>query len=488
MTRTEVIMLAHVFKKWIEIALILFLAVIVSPIPIAVEQRSTLRWGPCIWVVDRKCPDSDIKLFLFTSRNPTERQFIYVDSTWEKSNISTSYFNPLHPTKIIIHGYNSDMYLNSLIEMRDEYLQRGDFNLFFVDWSILGQSPCYLMAVHNADHVGECIAQLIHRLLETETTDIHLIGFSLGGQVTNFVARHAKPFRIPRITGLDPALPLYIGVSNDEKLDASDAVFVDVLHTNALVQGKIERCGHADFYFNGGILQPGCWSNGQNPIVCSHHRAPDYYMESIRSFRGFWGWQCDSYINYLLGFCRPSDNLREAGENCKNTTRGMFIISTNPSPPFAMGKWTDVLKNSGLKSSLVEEYLTPIKRKNPLQDELDQWGKLDGTFNNIMNFPTPIAQDPIHDDWLYFSHQGTKRITEQLFGHLMPNEVNEIVDNTLQADAFQSGEKLQSTTERAEINHKANHINDPIVYREKIIREYVKNVTGYEDTFPLPLY
>lgn len=153
-----------------------------------------------------------------------------------------------------------------------------------------------------------------------------------------------------------------------------------------------------------------------------------------------------------------------------------------------MGKWTDVLKNSGLKSSLVEEYLTPIKRKNPLQDELDQWGKLDGTFNNIMNFPTPIAQDPIHDDWLYFSHQGTKRITEQLFGHLMPSEVNEIVDNNLQADAFQSGEKLQSTTERAEINHKANHINDPIVYREKIIREYVKNVTGYEDTFPLPLY
>ncbi|XP_059617747.1 uncharacterized protein LOC132262483 [Phlebotomus argentipes] len=492
-SRTEVIMLAHVFKRWIQIALFLFLAVIVSSIPIAVEQRSTLRWGPCIWVVDRKCPDSDIKIFLFTSRNPSERQFIYVDSTWEKSNISTSFFNPLHPTKIIIHGYNSDMYLNSLIEMRDEYLQRGDFNLFFIDWSILGQSPCYLMAVHNADHVGKCIAQLIHRILETETTDIHLIGFSLGGQVTNFVAKHAKPFQIPRITGLDPALPLYIGVSNDEKLDPSDALFVDVLHTNALVQGKIERSGHADFYFNGGILQPGCWSNGQNPIVCSHHRAPDYYMESIRSFRGFWGWQCDSYINYLLGFCKPTDVLREAGENCKNTTRGLFLVNTNPSSPFAMGKWTDVLKNSGLKSSLLDEYLAPIKRKNPLQEELNQWGKLDGNFNNIMNFPTPLPQDPLNDDWVYFSHHGTKHITEHLFGNLLAESLKgvngeDIVDNGLELENFMNGQKLQATTESAKNANNHDHITDPIVYRDKVIKEYVRNVTGYDENFPLPLY
>lgn len=46
-------------------------------------------------------------------------------------------------------------------------------------------------------------------------------------------------------------------VSNEEKLDPSDADFVDVIHTNALLQGKIERCGHADFYMNGGVMQPG---------------------------------------------------------------------------------------------------------------------------------------------------------------------------------------------------------------------------------------
>lgn len=68
---------------------------------------------------------------------------------------------------------------------------------------------------------------------------------------------------------LDPAMPLFVTADIDNKLDASDAEFVDVLHTNSLVQGKVEQCGHVDFYFNGGILQPGCNGFGINPFQCS---------------------------------------------------------------------------------------------------------------------------------------------------------------------------------------------------------------------------
>lgn len=56
-------------------------------------------------------------------------------------------------------------------------------------------------------------------------------------------------------------MPLFITASNDDKLDSSDAVYVDIIHTNAMVQGKLERCGHADFYMNGGIMQPGCFDS-----------------------------------------------------------------------------------------------------------------------------------------------------------------------------------------------------------------------------------
>lgn len=59
-------------------------------------------------------------------------------------------------------------------------------------------------------------------------------------------------------------MPLFITASAENKLDPSDASFVDVIHTNAFVQGKVERCGHVDFYMNGGILQPGCVRSGSS--------------------------------------------------------------------------------------------------------------------------------------------------------------------------------------------------------------------------------
>lgn len=61
--------------------------------------------------------------------------------------------------------------------------------------------------IFSAPHVGECIAQLIERILETGQNDIHLIGFSLGAQVSNYVANKLKPdFIIPRISGLGKRL------------------------------------------------------------------------------------------------------------------------------------------------------------------------------------------------------------------------------------------------------------------------------------------
>lgn len=57
--------------------------------------------------------------------------------------------------------------------------------------------------------------------------------------------------------GLDPALPLFIGPAG-LKLDETDAKYVDVIHTDAGNKGKWERCGHIDFYPNGGYSQLGC--------------------------------------------------------------------------------------------------------------------------------------------------------------------------------------------------------------------------------------
>lgn len=53
-------------------------------------------------------------------------------------------------------------------------------------------------------------------------------------------------------------MPFFTTVDRHSKLDKSDAKFVDVIHTNAGVFGKIEPSGHVDFYINGGQTQPAC--------------------------------------------------------------------------------------------------------------------------------------------------------------------------------------------------------------------------------------
>ncbi len=62
-------------------------------------------------------------------------------------------------------------------------------------------------------------------------------------------------------TGLDPAYPGFSVSNTGERLDTSDARFVDIVHTNSatLPEGGLSfpvSIGHVDFWPNGGISQP----------------------------------------------------------------------------------------------------------------------------------------------------------------------------------------------------------------------------------------
>ena len=65
-------------------------------------------------------------------------------------------------------------------------------------------------------------------------------------------------------TGLDPAAPGFDFDDAAIRLDPSDAMFVDVIHSDvrdsalSKALGLQRACGHVDFYPNGGKHQPGC--------------------------------------------------------------------------------------------------------------------------------------------------------------------------------------------------------------------------------------
>lgn len=293
--------------------------------------------GPCLVNTNQTCPDEEVTFFLYTRHNRDEGQRLSVNDS--ASNLPETNFVAALPTKIIVHGYNSDMRLDSLVVIRQEYLKKGSYNVVAVDWHRLAVAPCYPMAVHNVPHVGDCLAQLVRRLWDYGARDIHVIGFSLGAHVPAFAANALRPYRLTRITGLDPAMPLFVTVDKNEKLDASDAEFVDVLHTNAFVQGKIEPSGHIDFYVNGGVTQPGCWEHG-NPFGCSHHRSTEYFAESINTKIGFWAWPCYDFLAYLLGLCPPRFPAVLMGDDVNTNYRGFYLVSTKSQSPFAEGMFT----------------------------------------------------------------------------------------------------------------------------------------------------
>ncbi|XP_059166669.1 inactive pancreatic lipase-related protein 1-like [Physella acuta] len=228
----------------------------------------------------------------------------------------------VRPTKILAHGF-----LDNISEtpyqkdLKDELLKYGDFNVIIVDWA-KGNRPPYTQATANTRIVGAQIALLVNQLIRTSNmsaADFHLIGHSLGAHICGYAGE-----RIPglgRISGIDPAGPYFENTDPAVRLDPTDALYVDAIHTDGetlleLALGMKASVGHVDFYPNLGHDQPGCnrnpfkqiseWGITQGSVellICNHMRAFHYFVESINSKCPFLGFPCDNEDDYKNGRC-----------------------------------------------------------------------------------------------------------------------------------------------------------------------------------------
>ncbi|CAD7011803.1 unnamed protein product [Ceratitis capitata] len=271
----------------------------------------------CCAIRERK----DIKFLLYTNKNPQNPQSLYLS---DERRLSKSNFDLQQPLAFYIHGFSESATgdKQSSQQLKDAFLKSSNYNVILVDWSPMTVMPWYTNAVDNLPVAARFIARFLRFLVANgyQTRHIHLIGFSLGAEVAGFAGKQLLEWGIvlPRITGLDPPLPLFESNSGNRHLTQTDARFVDVIHTDGGILGNPEAMGHADFYPNGGrALQPGCarqeiannrWLNIL--IGCSHQRAWEYFVESINNPYAF-----------PVDKCEPTNEFGR----CKEGNGGAFM-------------------------------------------------------------------------------------------------------------------------------------------------------------------
>lgn len=140
--------------------------------------------------------------------------------------------------------------------------------------------------------------------------------------------------KVQAIFALDPAGPLFSETNPEERVAPTDAVYVEVIHTNLRRLGFSIPIGQADFFPNYGVAMPGCESDPSGN--CSHQMAHEYYAESINS--QFTAQECSSFADIGNENCIPTGRSgRMGGPNEKIGLSGVFYITTNAEFPFSRG-------------------------------------------------------------------------------------------------------------------------------------------------------
>ncbi|XP_061826856.2 phospholipase A1 member A isoform X1 [Nerophis lumbriciformis] len=317
-----------------------------------------------------------VQFLLLTRQNPECAKTFGEDSLGKEN-----YFNATKPTKVIIHGYRV---LGSkpawARELAHALLGVQDVNVVIVDW-VYDASFAYNLVVEKYKEVALQISVLINLLQKQGCAleSFHLVGVSLGAHVAGFVGTLFEG-KIGRITALDPAGPMFKGADTFDRLDPSDAQFVDAIHTDSDYFGISIPVGHVDFFLNGGKDQTGCARShfastlGFFPVygyvICDHMRAVHVYMSALNGSCPLTGIPCSSYDDFLRGRCVNCDAFKGRcpaiglSEKCGLSVspvpseQKLFLLTTS-LPPFCAHHILLAMEVSALsKSAEVEVTLT----------------------------------------------------------------------------------------------------------------------------------
>ncbi|XP_049872122.1 pancreatic triacylglycerol lipase-like [Pectinophora gossypiella] len=272
------------------------------------------------------------------TRNPNNNEYLLwtrrtqiFSETLEMNNansITRSSFNPNVPTVVIVHGWLSSRYTDPNPTVRRAYLNKGNFNVITVCWRRLAAMD-YATAARGVPAIGRGVGQFLiflNRVTGAPFDQMHLVGFSLGAHVVGNAGRETGG-RVARVTGLDPAGPLWN--YNRERLSASDGIYTESIHTDGGLGGLGigSAITQVDFFPNGGNSQPGCLLN-----MCNHNRAWELFAASV-THNHLIGRECTSTTQITWNTCR-GQQLHLGNDNLRKTGRGMYRLDTGRNYPY----------------------------------------------------------------------------------------------------------------------------------------------------------
>lgn len=292
----------------------------------------------------------DVKFKLYTRQNKKKPELL--NNVLLKVDWVPSHFDKAVKTTLLIHGFNDNGEMQWILKIKDSILEKENANVVIVDWGVGAKHMNYMIAASNTRTVGAYTGRLITAMVP-DLSSVHVIGHSLGAQIAGFVGAWTEG-KIGRITGLDPAGPLFDKYHPRARLDPSDAVFVDVIHTDTdgdfnLGLGMSNLCGDVDFFPNGGEVQPGCNQSAltiADNIVklkveelhrlfpCSHERSIRLYAESILSDCKFLFCPCTKE-DFLKNVC-PDYNCTQMGYDVDVNIRGTYFGYTRAQSPYCI--------------------------------------------------------------------------------------------------------------------------------------------------------
>ncbi|XP_013113989.2 phospholipase A1 [Stomoxys calcitrans] len=261
-------------------------------------------------------------------------------------------FDKTRNTVLYLHGYIENPDVESIHVIVEAYLKRTDTNLIVLDWGELADGNYAFDAVVNAKQLGPVLAKHLLKQFDNglDIDKFHIVGHSLGGQMAGIIGREVwersqKTKKIKRITGLDPAFPLFYMGGLARHLCKYDAEFVDVMHTDAWIYGAPSSAATADFWPNAGkTLQPGCPKRNYRMLtdndLSSHRRSWWFWAESVADKYPdkFNAVKAKNWSDFKEGKLINDDRLHVVmGHKCPTNISGDYFLQTNGSKPYARG-------------------------------------------------------------------------------------------------------------------------------------------------------